>query len=322
MHKPKSLPIPFFRALSLAAPLLLAASLPLAAAPRAAPFTVAETGRSYVKLADAVEAIGGGTGTIRIAPGRYRDCAVQEAGRVAYVAERRGTAVFDGGICEGKATLVLRGRSARVEGLVFTHTRVADGNGAGIRIEKGDLNVSWSRFVDAQCGIISAIDPAGTIVIDRSTFSLLGKHPDGRGAHSLYVGGYGALQVTNSRFERGTGGHYVKSRAPKADLLDNSFDDSGGRNTNYMIDLPNGATGRIAGNTFLQGNDKDNFGTFIAVRAEAKVHPSAGLVIENNQAMLVPAFRGPTAFVGDWSGERLVIRGNRLARGIKLFERH
>ena len=322
MHNPQSLPIPLSRRLSVAACLLLTGALPLAAAPRAAPFKVVETGRTYSKLADAVEAIGGGEGTIRIAPGRYRDCAVQESGRIAYVAEQRGAAVFDGGICEGKATLVLRGRSARVEGLVFTHTRVEDGNGAGIRIEKGDLNVSWSRFVDAQCGIISAIDPDGTIVIDRSTFSLLGKHPDGHGAHSLYVGGYGALRITNSRFERGTGGHYVKSRAPKAELLDNSFDDSGGRNTNYMIDLPNGATGRIAGNIFLQGSDKDNFGTFVAVRAEAKVHPSAGLVIENNQAMLVPAFRGPTAFVGDWSGERLVIRGNRLAPGIRLFERH
>lgn len=322
MHKLQSLPIPLLRRFSVAAPFALAAALPLAAAPRAAPFAVAETGRSYSRLADAVEAIGGGTGTIRIAPGRYRDCAVQEEGRVAYVAERRGTAVFDGGICEGKASLVLRGRSARVEGLVFTHTRVEDGNGAGIRIEKGDLQVSWSRFVDAQCGIISAIDPTSTISIDRSTFSLLGKHPDGHGAHSIYVGGYGGVRITNSRFERGTGGHYVKSRAPKAELIGNSFDDSGGRNTNYMIDLPNGAIGRIAGNTFLQGNDKDNFGTFIAVRAEAKVHPSAGLVIENNQASLVPSFRGPTAFIGDWSGERLMIRGNRLAPGIKLFERH
>ena len=322
MHKLHSLPIPLLRSLAVAAPLLLAVSFPLAAAPRAGPFTVAETGRSYPRLADAVRAIGDGQGTIRIAPGRYRECAVQAAGRVAYVAERRGAAIFDGGICEGKASLVLRGRSARVDGLVFTRTRVADGNGAGIRIEKGDLQVSWSRFVDAQCGIISAIDPNGSISIDRSTFSLLGKHPDGRGAHSLYVGGYGALRVTNSRFERGTGGHYVKSRAPKAELLDNSFDDSGGRNTNYMIDLPNGATGRIAGNTFLQGSDKDNFGTFIAVRAEARVPPSAGLIIENNQAMLVRSFRGPTAFIGDWSGERLVIRGNRLAPGIKLFERH
>ena len=286
------------------------------------PFTVAATGRSYARLADAVRAIGNGEGTIRIAPGRYRDCAVQEAGRVAFVAERRGTAVFDGGICEGKASLVLRGRSARVDGLVFTNQRVGDGNGAGIRIEKGDLTVSWARFVDAQSGILSAIDPGGTIAIDHSTFSGLGRHPDGDGAHSLYVGGYGALKVTASRFERGTGGHYVKSRAPRIELVGNSFDDSKGRDTNYMVDLPNGAAGRIADNLFLQGANKENYGTFIAVRAEGRVNPSAGLVIENNQAMLVPAFRGSTAFVGDWSGEPLVVRNNRLARGIALMRRH
>ena len=74
-----------------------------------------------------------------------------------------GTAIFDGGICEGKATLVLRGRSARVEGLVFTHMRVEDGNGAGIRIEQGDLDVVQAMFVDGQCGILSATDPNGTI---------------------------------------------------------------------------------------------------------------------------------------------------------------
>ena len=139
MNNPQSLPIPLFRRLLIVASAALAAALPLAAAPRAAPFKIVETGRSYQRLADAVEAIGGGEGTIRIAPGRYRDCAVQEEGRITFVAEQRGTAIFDGGICEGKASLVLRGRAAKVDGLVFTHTRVEDGNGAGIRIEKGDL---------------------------------------------------------------------------------------------------------------------------------------------------------------------------------------
>src|SRR5829696_1688396 len=136
----------------------LLAACPSAAA--AAAFTVAETGRGFERLQDAVAAIGGGSGTIRIAPGRYRGCAVQEAGRVAFVAEP-GTAVFDGGACEGKATLVLRGRSARVDGLVFAHVRVADGNGAGIRIEQGDLTVSQTKFMDGQCGILSANDPTG-----------------------------------------------------------------------------------------------------------------------------------------------------------------
>lgn len=295
-----------------------AASVSPAAPPRA-PFTVVESGRSFERLSDAVRSIGAGAGTIRIAPGRYRDCAVQEAGRIAFVAQVRGTAIFEAAICEDKATLVLRGRSARVDGLVFLRNFVADGNGAGIRIEKGDLVVAWSRFADSQCGIISAIDPSGTISIDRSTFSGLGKHPDGNGAHSLYVGGYGALRVTNSRFERSTGGHYLKSRAPRAEIIGNSFDDSNGRDSNYMIDLPNGAVGRIAGNVFIQGRNKENYSTMIAVGAERRIQPSAGLVIEDNEARLAPGVPRSTTLVGDWSHEPLVVRRNRLGRGVSLL---
>ena len=302
----------------LALPFALLAAAPANVA--AASFTVAETGRGYNRLQDAVDAIGSGAGTIRIAPGRYRGCAVQDAGRVAFVAEP-GTAVFDGGVCEDKGTLVLRGRSARVEGLVFTHVRVADGNGAGIRLEQGDLFVSSTIFADGQCGILSADDPSGSIRIDRSTFSGLGRHPDGDGAHSLYIGNYGSLAVTRTRFERGTGGHYLKSRAGRIEVTDSSFDDSAGRRTNYLIDLPNGASGRIAGNIFLNGLGKENHGTMIAVAAEGADNGSAGLVIEDNDVGLAPGFPWHTAFVGDWSGERLTVRGNRLGRGIALLER-
>ena len=286
------------------------------------PFTVAESGERYGSLQDAVNAIGEGEGTIRIAPGRYTDCAVQEAGIVTFAAEAPGEAVFDGGMCEEKATLVLRGRGARVEGLTFTHMRVPDGNGAGIRIEQGNLTVSETMFVDGQCGILSAEDRNSTITIDHSTFSRLGKHPDGNGAHGVYIGRYGRAVVTNSRFERGTGGHYLKIRAPRVEITGNSFDDSQGRDTNYMIDLSEGAVGRIAGNSFVQGTGKENYGTFIAVHAEEGDNPSAGLIIEDNVAWLVPGFAWSTTFVGDWSGEALVMRNNRLARGITPFARH
>nr|MDQ4088381.1 right-handed parallel beta-helix repeat-containing protein [Pseudomonadota bacterium] len=295
-----------------------AVAAPLLAQSRA-PFTVVETGERFARLGDAVEAIGDGQGTIRIAPGRYRDCAVQNAGRIAYVAERAGTAIFDGGICEGKAVLVLDGEAAHVEGLVFTHMRVQHGNGAGIRIEQGDLSVSQSLFIDGQSGILSAADPEGSIAIDRSTFSGLGRDPDGDGSHSVYIGDYGSLRVTNSRFERGTGGHYLKSRAPRIEVLDSSFDDSAGRDTNYMIDLPNGAVGRIAGNVFVNGTGKDNYGTMIAVAAEGAEQPSRGLLIENNDVALAPGFRWPTAFVGNWSGEPLLVRNNRLRGRIALL---
>ena len=310
---------------TLAALLLVTAALsagPLRAQEEAGPFTVVETGRNYGALQEAVNAIGGGRGTIRIAPGRYGDCAVQEGGRITFAAATPGTAIFDGGICEDKAVLVLRGTSTRVEGLVFTHMRVPDGNGAGIRLEQGDLDVSEAMFVEGQCGILTANDPSSTISIDHSTFSRLGKHPDGNGAHSLYVGHYGLLRITNSRFERGTGGHYLKSRSPRIEAVGNSFDDSQGEDTNYMIDLPEGAIGRIAGNTFVQGTGKENYGTLIAVHAEEGDHPSAGLVIEDNVASVAPGFLWTTTFVGDWSGEALVIRNNRLGDRITAFARH
>lgn len=294
---------------------------PAAAQDRPAPFTVAETGKGYWRLQDAVNAIGGGDGEIAFAPGTYRDCAIQSAGRIAYRAAQAGTAILDGGVCEGKAALVLRGRDAVVEGLTFTNMRVPDGNGAGIRLEKGPLTVSHSAFRDSEEGILTADDPASTIRIDHSSFAGLGRCDRGLScAHGVYVGDYGALIVTASRFERGNGGHYLKSRAARNEVTDSSFDDTRGRSTNYMIDLCAGSTGTVSGNTFVQGKDKENHSALVTVAAEARAHPSAGLVIAGNTASMAPGAPWSTVFVADWSHEPLRIGANRLGKGIAAFE--
>src|ERR1700740_3369151 len=67
-----------------------------------APFVVVETGSGFARLQQAVDAIGSGTGTVEIASGRYRDCAVQNGGSIVYRAVVPGGAVFSGGICEDK----------------------------------------------------------------------------------------------------------------------------------------------------------------------------------------------------------------------------
>ncbi len=287
-----------------------------------APYTVVETGRGFTRLQDAVDAIGGGTGTIRLASARFADCAVQGAGDVLYTAAVPGQAVLDGTACEGKAALVLRGRSARVEGIVFANIRVPDANGAGIRLERGNLAVSQSWFRDSEQGILTADDPSGSIAIDKSTFTRLGRCDRGLScAHSIYIGNYGALNVTRSRFEAGRGGHYVKSRAARIAVLNSSFDDSAGSTTNYMIDLPAGATGRIAGNWFVQGRDKENHSAFIAVAAEGRARSSAGLAIEDNDARFAPGVERRSVFVADWSGDRLAIGANALGSGLVRFEK-
>jgi hypothetical protein len=284
-------------------------------------FTVAETGRSFASLQQAINAVGNARATIRIQPGTYRQCAVQEAGVIVYEATEPGTVTFAGTACEDKAALVLRGTGAEVRGLTFTGIAVGDGNGAGIRLEAGALNVAQTRFADSQQGILTAADPAIRIFITRSTFSGLGTCENEAGcAHSLYVGDVGSLTVRESRFERGTGGHYLKARAAEVVIEGNSFDDANGRGTNYMIDLPAGSRGRIADNWFVQGRDKENYSAFIALGAEDILHPSAGLRVENNEARFVPGLIRQSAFLADWTGERVVMQGNRLGEGIRQYE--
>jgi hypothetical protein len=295
----------------------------LTAAPIAAqgnaPF-VLDDGQRFFRLDDAVRAAGGGDAVITVAPGTYPECASVEAGRLTIRAARAGTAIFDGGTCEGKATIVTRAAELRIEGLVFQNIRVNDRNGAGIRLEKGDLVVINSLFRNSEQGILTANDPQGAITIDKSTFTGLGGCPDGQCSHSIYIGDYGKLTVTRSRFERGTGGHYVKTRAAQVDIRDSSFDDTRGKATNYMIDLSAGATGVIAGNTFVQGRDKENYSAFIAVAPEARSNRSAGLQVANNDASIAPGVDRATVFVADWSRELRGIGSNRLGPGLKAFE--
>ena len=88
-----------------------------------------------------------------------------------------------------------------------------------------------------------------------------------------------------------------------------------------MIDISNGATGTIARNIFVQGENKENYSAFIIVAPEGTEHSSAGLAITDNEAGLVPGLRRRTSFVADDSGEPITIANNRLDPEIARFER-
>ena len=284
-----------------------------------APFTV--NGQGFATLQEAVSSIRMGTATILIAPGTYRQCAVQAGGRITFKAVQPGTAIFEGVACEDKAALVLRGQGSVVDGLVFRGYRVSDGNGAGIRTEMGDLTVTNSMFLDSQEGILGGEPTGQRIKIDRSTFSGLGQCDESPScSHAIYLANKGSVTVTHSRFERGTGGHYVKLRAPTVSITDNSFDDTAGRKTNYMIDLSEGSTGLIARNAFVQGTAKENHTGLIVVAAEARTYRSTGLRVEDNDARLSPGDKTSPAFVADYSHDRLALGTNRLGPGLRAFE--
>ena len=298
---------------------LLALLLATPAAAQSGAFSV--DGRGFASLQDAVNAVGGGTATILVAPGTYRQCAVQQDGTVTFKAATPDKVVFDATACEGKAALVLRGNASTVDGIVFRNMAVHDGNGAGIRIENGDLTVRNAMFLDSQEGILGNEQGGARIVIDHSTFAGDGTCDAAYDcAHSIYLATDGSVTVTNSRFERGQGGHYVKLRSAKSTIADNSFDDSHGHKTNYMIDLSNGGTGSITGNTFVQGKDKENWSAFITIAAEGKKFSSDGLAIHGNTARLAPGIDRSPAFVADVSGDHIVVGDNDLGPGVRRFE--
>jgi len=284
-----------------------------------APFTV--NGQGFATLQEAVSSIRLGTATIQIAPGTYRQCAVQAGGHITFKAVKPGTAIFEKVACEDKAALVLRGQGSVVDGLVFRGYRVSDGNGAGIRTEMGDLMVTNAMFLDSQEGILGGEPTGQKILIDHSTFAGLGQCDESPGcSHAIYLANKGSVTITNSRFERGTGGHYVKLRVPTVSITDNSFDDTAGKKTNYMIDLPEGATGLIARNTFVQGRNKENHTGLIVVAAEAQTYRSTGLRVEGNDARLSPGDGGSPAFLADYSHDKLALGANRLGTGLRAFE--
>ncbi|PTW45426.1 parallel beta helix pectate lyase-like protein [Sphingomonas faeni] len=284
-----------------------------------APFTI--NGQGFATLQEAVSSIRLGAATILIAPGTYRQCAVQAGGHITFKAVKPGTAIFEKVACEDKAALVLRGQGSVVDGLVFRGYRVSDGNGAGIRTEMGDLTVTNAMFLDSQEGILGGEPTGQKIQIDHSTFAGLGQCDESPGcSHAIYLANKGSVTITNSRFERGTGGHYVKLRVPTVSIIDNSFDDTAGKKTNYMIDLPEGATGLIARNTFVQGRNKENHTGLIVVAAEAQTYPSTGLRVEGNDARLSPGDGSNPAFLADYSHDKLALGANRLGTGLRAFE--
>ena len=112
----------------------------------------------------------------------------------------------------------------------------------------------------------------------------------------------------------------MKARARQVEIAASSFDDSAGRATNYMIDLPAGSTGQVTNNWFVQGQDKENYSAFIAVAAEDQLHPAAGLAIAGNDARFAPGVRRSSVFVANWSNDKLAVGDNALGTDIRLYE--
>ena len=177
----------------------------------------------------------------------------------------------------GKGILVTQG-NVTIQNLSFSGAAVADGNGAGIRYEGGNLVVIDSYFHDNQMNLLANSVPNGTIRIVGSEFGAT-RDSDSLN-HNLYVGNIASLIVDDSYFHDANDGHQIKSRAQSTTITNSRIYDGTGAGS-YTIDLPNGGVGVIRNNVIEQGPNSDN-PFVIAYGEEGGVYAGSSLLIEGN----------------------------------------
>ncbi|MBK8376009.1 MAG: hypothetical protein IPL18_14600 [Sphingomonadales bacterium] len=232
---------------------------------------------------------------------------------------KRPVLIADGKSAEGKAIWVIRNGNFLIDNIEFRGTRVADGNGAGIRFEGGKLRVSNCVFLDNQNGILTSNNANAELIIERSLFA--DAPNQGQLLHLLYAGRIASLTISGSRFHSGQNAHLIKSRARKTDIRYNLIFDGPTGTASYEIDLPNGGQATLIGNVIGQSKTTSN-PVVVAFGAEGDAWPNSQLVLSHNT--LISDGLKPAWFIRTWP-KRLpadvqVHTFNNLFSGIGFFD--
>lgn len=225
---------------------------------------------------------------IEIDPGEYRapsavwtqnDLLIRGP-RGAHGTPARAVMIADGASAEGKAIWVVRGGRVRIEDIEFRGARVASGNGAAIRFERGELVIERGAFFDNEMGILTAGSEQMTLTIRDSEFGAAPRHA-GLLHHLLYVGAIGRFELVGSRLGNGYRGHLVKSRARENHVRYNLLVDGDEGSASYELEFPDGGLAYVVGNVIGQSRNSDNT-AIVAYGAEYPRWPRNGLYLAHN----------------------------------------
>lgn len=242
-----------------------------------------------------------------IAPGDYFDCAIVRANSLTIVgAGAEGSTVLTDKPCAGKALLVIAGHDVTVRNLTLTRVRVPDGNGAGIRAEGRNLTVEKVLFVNNQDGILAG-NPDGTLVVRDSVFRFNSPCDETRCGHSIEAGGLKLLRVSGTVFSQTRGGEPIRSSARRTELLDNRFNDEGGRLTGPMVLVTGDAL--VRGNTFnVPEHARNRKGLVLALGEDA------AMTVRDNAVRAADGHSVP--LLCNWTGRSADVGGNTMPAGV------
>ncbi|MGA8146839.1 MAG: hypothetical protein WB870_04595 [Gallionellaceae bacterium] len=207
-----------------------------------------------------------------------------------------------GNIPNQKGIWVIQGNHVTVSNVEMSGAKVADKNGAAIRLEGADFHLSDCFIHSNENGILGGNShPQGEVLIENCEFAFNG---DGSGStHNIYIGDVGRFTLRNSYSHDALRGHLVKSRARENYILYNRLFEG---TASYAIDLPNGGYGLVMGNVIYQGPDTDN-STIVAFGAEGLKHPENLLEIAYNSFLNE---RSSGIFIKTWGESESMVVNN------------
>jgi hypothetical protein len=203
----------------------------------------------------------------------------------------------------GKGMWVVVGNGVTVENVEMFGAKVADQNGAAIRLEGTGFTMRTSFLHDNENGILAGANASSDVLIENTE---LGHNGYGDGySHNLYIGQVRSLTFRYNYSHDANAGHNLKSRAQINTISYNRFSSTvpGQAGTtasgqpSYEVDLPNAGTSYIIGNVIEQPSANQN-PNLLAYGEEGAINTAQDLYVVNNTFLNDDASRGNFILVG------------------------
>jgi hypothetical protein len=209
----------------------------------------------------------------------------------------------------GKGVWVVQGNNTTIENVEISGAKVADRNGAALRLDGLHLTLRASYLHDNENGILTNNDGVSNIVIERTEFAHNG-YGDGY-THNLYIGHVASLVFRFNYSHDANVGHNLKSRAETNTISYNRFSSEGTGSPSYEIDLPNAGLAYVIGNVIQQPANNQNSG-MLSFGAEGATNAKQELYVVNN-TFLNDAANGTFIGVGAGVTTAALVQNNVFA---------
>lgn len=209
----------------------------------------------------------------------------------------------------GKGVWVVQGNNTTIENVEIFGARVADRNGAALRLDGKHLTLRGSYLHDNENGILTNNDGVSDIVIEHTEFANNG-YSDGY-THNLYIGQVASLVFRFNYSHDAKVGHNLKSRAQTNTITYNRFSTDGTGSPSYEIDLPNAGLAYVIGNVIQQPANNQNSG-MLTFGVEGATNSKQELYVVNN-TFINDAGSGTFINVGSGVATPILVQNNVFA---------